>query len=76
VEFKSVVPSDDLRVKVCFRNSHFRQLTNSCWSLKTGIGLQEAFHFVDSMPWYYRYAVTRFLHRTIATYRGYGFAAS
>jgi hypothetical protein len=33
VEFESFVLADDPRVEVYVRNSHFRQLANSCWSL-------------------------------------------
>jgi len=35
------------------RNSHFRQLTNSCWSLETTNKADGVFRFIDRMPWYY-----------------------
>jgi hypothetical protein len=52
-DFKSFVSTDDPRVKVYVRNSHFRQLANSCWSLKTAKKLRDVCQFVDSMAWYY-----------------------
>jgi hypothetical protein len=51
--FKRFIAAGDPRVEVYVRNFHFRQLTNSCWCLKSEATLEEAFRFVDSMPWYY-----------------------
>ena len=53
VSFEKFVSSDDPRVDVYVRNSHFRQLTNSCWSLETTNKADGVFRFIDRMPWYY-----------------------
>ena len=53
VSFERFVSSDDPRVDVYVRNSHFRQLTNSCWSLETTNKADGVFRFIDRMPWYY-----------------------
>ena len=53
VDFKAFVSTDDPRVEVYVRNAHFRQLTNSCWSLTITKQLGEALRLVDQMPWYY-----------------------
>jgi glycosyltransferase involved in cell wall biosynthesis len=53
IDFKSFISADDPRVEVYVRNSHFRQLANSCWSLKTTRSLSNVCRFVDRMPWYY-----------------------
>jgi hypothetical protein len=50
VDFKTFITADDPRVEVYVRNSHFRQLTNSCWSLATPKTIRAALCFVDSMP--------------------------
>ena len=51
--FNRFISTEDPRVEVYVRNWHFRQLTGSCWSLNTEATLQEAWQFVESMPWYY-----------------------
>jgi FkbM family methyltransferase len=51
--FEQFVSCNDPRVEVYIRNSHFRQLANSCWSLETTKPFEDVCRFVDSMPWYY-----------------------
>jgi hypothetical protein len=53
VSFERFVSADDPRVDVYVRNAHFRQLTNSCWSLETTNKLDGVFRLIDRMPWYY-----------------------
>jgi hypothetical protein len=53
VSFESFVSADDPRVDVYVRNSHFRQLTGSCWSLESSNHANGVFRFIDRMPWYY-----------------------
>jgi hypothetical protein len=53
VSFESFVSADDPRVDVYVRNSHFRQLTNSCWSLEATNRVDGVRRFIDRMPWYY-----------------------
>ena len=53
VSFERFVSADDPRVDVYVRNSHFRQLTNSCWSLETTNKVDSVCRFIDRMPWYY-----------------------
>jgi len=53
VSFERFVSADDPRVDVYVRNAHFRQLTNSCWSLDPTNKVGGVFRFIDRMPWYY-----------------------
>src|ERR1700759_1567702 len=53
VSFEEFVSSDDPNVEVYLRNAHFRQLTDSCWTLETTKKFEEACRFVDEMRWYY-----------------------
>jgi len=53
VSFESFVSADDPRVDVYIRNSHFRQLTHSCWSLEATSKVDRVLRFIDRMPWYY-----------------------
>ncbi len=53
VSFERFISADDPRVDVYVRNSHFRQLTNSCWSLETTNKVNGVCRFIDRMPWYY-----------------------
>ena len=53
VSFEKFVSADDPRVDVYVRNSHFRQLTNSCWSLETMSKIDDVCRLIDRMPWYY-----------------------
>jgi len=53
VSFERFVSTEDPRVDVYVRNSHFRQLTNSCWSLETMSKVDDVCRFIDRMPWYY-----------------------
>jgi hypothetical protein len=53
VSFKDFLADDDTRVTVYTCNQHFRQLTNSPWSLSDGGDLDGALDFVDRMQWYY-----------------------
>jgi hypothetical protein len=53
VSFKRFVSADDPRVDVYVSNSHFRQLTNSCWSLETAKKVDRVYRLIDRMPWYY-----------------------
>jgi len=53
VSFEEFVSADDPRVDVYVRNSHFRQLTNSCWSLEETKEFDDVCRFIDGMPWYY-----------------------
>ena len=53
VSFESFVSADDPRVDIYVRNAHFRQLTNSCWSLETTKEIDDVFRLIDRMPWYY-----------------------
>jgi hypothetical protein len=51
--FEQFVSCDDPRIDVYVRNSHFRQLANSCWSLDTTKPFEDVCSFIDSMLWYY-----------------------
>ena len=53
VSFERFVSADDPRVDVYVRNSHFRQLTHSCWSLEITNKVDSVCRFIDRMPWYY-----------------------
>jgi hypothetical protein len=53
VGFAEFISSDDPRLAVYTQNAHFRQLTNSCWSMDITNRLEDAYRFIDSMPWYY-----------------------
>jgi hypothetical protein len=52
-DFRKFISTDDPRVEVYVRNAHYRQLSNSCWSLEMKGDLSEAFQFIHSMPCYY-----------------------
>ena len=53
VSFETFVSTDDPRVDVYVRNCHFRQLSNSCWSLEITRQFEDVARFVDAMPCYY-----------------------
>jgi hypothetical protein len=48
VSFAEFVSSSDPNVEVYVRNSHFRQLANSCWALETTNELDDIYRFVDA----------------------------
>ncbi len=53
VDLKTFVSMNDPRVDVYIQNAHFRQLTNSGWSLCMTGSLMQAFDFIDQMAFYY-----------------------
>ena len=53
VDFRAFMLTDDPRVEVYVRNAHYRQLTNSCWSLELKDSLADACRLICDMPWYY-----------------------
>lgn len=53
VSFEKFVCTDDPRVEVYVRNAHFRQLANTCWSLKIAKQFTDVSRFVDAMACYY-----------------------
>lgn len=53
VSFERFVSADDPRVDVYVRNWHFRQLSNSCWSLAITKKFDEVRRFIDAMRWFY-----------------------
>lgn len=52
-DFHEFVLSADPQVEVYIRNAHFRQLTNTCWSLDSTATLLDAHRFIDKMPCYF-----------------------
>jgi hypothetical protein len=53
VHFSDFLADNDPRVTVYTCNQHFRQLTNSPWSLSKNHDLHSAIKFIDQMRWYY-----------------------
>lgn len=51
--FHEFVASADPAVEVYVRNAHYRQLSNSNWSLDETSSVAEVSRFIDSMPGYY-----------------------
>jgi hypothetical protein len=53
LSFHDFISADDPRINVYVYNAHFRQLTNSFWSLKYAQGFADVCRFIDGMGWYF-----------------------